>query len=387
VNFWKKIELEWKVLMLAATFFIAFVWPVQRFFIQRLSETLVQSMDPDLELTLRAELGESSGLRREALKEHIERYRQTRALLPIIVKEQQRLIIALFVGLFALLSLCSLWILKRLTRPLKNLAAAVDQIGKGRHVEIRRVSGGALGVAEQAVSDLQNELVILREKAHIQGMESAWKDIARVMAHEIKNPLTPIRLTLDRIEERTAGERRISAEELSKFLLRINGQLDMLERLVNQFRSFSREPEVNVSALDLAAQIKSAGDGVSDLETTIEGSAQIVSDPYLLQQIALNLWKNAFEAGATRIHVSITGHDPVRVEITDNGPGIDAEKIRKVWLPYITFNKKNGTGLGLPVVKRLVETLGGTVDLVSPAGSGVCVIMELPAKIPQKEVE
>jgi two-component system, sporulation sensor kinase D len=77
----------------------------------------------------------------------------------------------------------------------------------------------------------------------------------------------------------------------------------------------------------------------------------------------------------------------VRVEITDNGPGIDAEKIRKVWLPYITFNKKNGTGLGLPVVKRLVETLGGTVDLVSPAGSGVCVIMELPAKIPQKEVE
>ncbi len=204
MTLWRRLELEWKVLLLAAVLFVAFVWPVQRYFISRLTTTLDQAIDPNLETTLRTELADAGGVRREAIKEHIERYRQTRVLIPFVVREQQQLLLALSVGLFILFLLLSYWVLSRLTRPLKQLAGAVDRIAKGEAAQVNRVSGGALGVVEQAVINLQSELMTLREKARIQGMESAWKDIARVMAHEIKNPLTPIRLTLDRIEERAA---------------------------------------------------------------------------------------------------------------------------------------------------------------------------------------
>ena len=380
MNPWKRLELEWKVLLLAAALFVAFAWPVQHYFISHLSETLNQAIDPNLEQTLRNELGRADGSRRETLKEHIERYRQTRVLIPIIVKEQQRLLLALSVGLFILFLLLAYWVLSRLTRPLKNLAGAVDKIARGETARVTPVSGGALGIVEQAVVNLQNELVTLREKARIQGMESAWKDIARVMAHEIKNPLTPIRLTLDRIEERATDGQTIAPDDLTRFLGRINTQVDMLERLVDQFRSFSREPEVHLTSVDCGAQIRQVADSMGrNLTTTITGDASLRSDPYLLQQVFLNIWKNALEAGASAITVIITPESPrVRITISDNGPGIAPADIKRIWLPYVTL-KKNGTGLGLPVVKHMVETLGGSATLASPPGKGVSITLYLPS--------
>ena len=379
MNPWRRLELEWKVLLLAAVLFVAFIWPMQRYFITRLSTTLDQSVDPHLEETLRIEMAGADSTRREVLKEHIERYRQTRVLIPIIVREQQQLLLALSIGLFVLLLLLAYWMLTRLTRPLKQLAKAVDKIARGETSEVRRLSGGALGVVELAVINLQNELVTLREKARLQGMESAWKDIARVMAHEIKNPLTPIRLTLDRIEERAATGRMMEPADLAKFLDRINSQIDMLERLVDQFRSFSREPEVSIATVDCVALIRQvAGDMGEKIQSTVSGEATIVSDPYLLQQIFLNLWKNALEAGADTVTaVLLRKETTTAITVSDNGPGIAREDLDRIWLPYVTL-KKNGTGLGLPVVKRLIETLGGSVSLASPARGGVRIEIMVP---------
>lgn len=375
-NIWNRLELEWKILLLAGIWFVAIALPVQKLFVSRLSETLEESIDPNLEATLRTELNEADGEQREKLKEHIERYRQTKVLNPVIVHEQQRLLQALAIGLFTLFLIIALWILKRLTQPLKNLARTVDRIGKGDIVEVPRESGGALGIVENAVEHLQEELVTLREKARVQGMEAAWKDIARVMAHEIKNPLTPIRLTLDRIEEKAATGITISNDDLTRFLVRINDQMDMLERLVDQFRSFSREPEVHISSVSLKPLLQSIADTLAPkLTTEIDGEATFSSDPYLLQQIFLNIWKNSLEASATNIHVQISrSMTSLITVITDNGTGIPRKDLEKIWLPYVTFKKK-GTGLGLPVVKRLVETLGGTICLSSTPGNGVRITL------------
>jgi nitrogen fixation/metabolism regulation signal transduction histidine kinase len=378
-NLWNRLELEWKILILAGIWFVAIALPVQNLFVTRLSETLRESIDPDLETTLRTELSEASGEQREKLKEHIERYRQTKVLNPVIVHEQQRLLRALAIGLFILFLIIALWLLQRLTQPLKNLAGTVDRIGKGEIVEVPRESGGALGIVENAVVNLQDELVTLREKARVQGMEAAWKDIARVMAHEIKNPLTPIRLTLDRIEEKTASGIAISTEDLTRFLGRINEQMDMLERLVDQFRSFSREPEVHLSPVSLRPLLQSIADTMSGKVTAeINGDADFTSDHYLLQQVFLNLWKNALEASATEISVTINQTTTLlTLTITDNGSGIPRKELEKIWLPYVTLKRK-GTGLGLPVVKRLVETLGGSITLTSTPGNGACVTITFP---------
>lgn len=379
MNLWRRLEMEWKVLLLAAVLFSAFSWPIQQFFVSRLSATLEQSVDPHLEQTLRAALQRAEGAQREALLEHIERYRQINVLIPILVNEQKNLLWAFTAGFMILFLILALVILKRLTRPLKNIATAVERIGKGEASEVKQISGGALGTLEHAVLHLQNELVILREKARMQGMEAAWQDIARVMAHEIKNPLTPIRLTLDRIEERIATGGALSVTETARYLSRINAQIDMLERLVNQFRSFSREPDVRVKQVHLVAELQAVADGMTPVLTTnVVGSCAITTDPYLLQQIFLNLWKNALEAGATSLHVVIEPHAmDVVITLTDNGSGIAAEDLDRIWLPYVTI-KKGGTGLGLPVVRRLVETLQGSIALTATVGMGVTVTVQFP---------
>jgi two-component system nitrogen regulation sensor histidine kinase NtrY len=190
------------------------------------------------------------------------------------------------------------------------------------------------------------------------------------MAHEIKNPLTPIRLTLDRIEERAGAGQDIPAWFMAKSLSRINAQLDALERLVNQFHSFAREPEAHLRAVALGPAVRATAEGMAQqLCTKIEGDADIQADPHLLAQVLLNIWKNALEAKATEIRATVVhAAQGIELIVADNGPGIPESQIERVWLPYVS-TKQGGTGLGLPIVKRLVETMGGRAMLRSRTGS------------------
>lgn len=378
----KHIELEWKILALACVLLLGFAWPVNQLFVSRLSTMLQQSVDPHLESLLRTQLDESDGPRRDSVVASLERTRQWQAIIPILIREQRIAVLSLSLALFLGLSVFALVTLNRMTRPLKTLARAVKQIGKGERADVAVVSGGALGTVEAAVVSLQDELDVLREQSRVQGMEAAWKDIARVMAHEIKNPLTPIRLTLDSVEEKVAQGTTLNAEQMIHYLSRVNAQVDALERLVNQFRSFSREPEATLRPLDLRACVdRASGDMAESLTCAVDGAATALADSYLMDQVLLNLWKNALEAGADQLQVRMH-EDKTRVvlSVTDNGPGIPREHLERVWLPYVTF-KKGGTGLGLPVVRRMVEHMGGRVTLQSPpAGEerGTRIVLELP---------
>jgi len=201
------------------------------------------------------------------------------------------------------------------------------------------------------------------------------------MAHEIKNPLTPIRLTLDRLAEKVTAGAGVDAGTLSGSLDRMNEQVDALERLVDQFRSFSRDADVHCVPIGLRAAIEAVGAAMAGRAAThVTGDAVVHADPHLLNQVLLNLWKNAVEAGADRIDVTAqSSADAVTVVVRDNGCGIPAGKVEQVWLPYVTL-KKGGTGLGLPVVRKLVELMGGQVHLTSRTGGperGVCVTMRL----------
>ncbi len=379
MSLFKKLELEWKILLMAAVVFIAFAWPIQRYFVSNLSETLTQSIDPQLEQLLRKNLNNATDQERQEVIASIKRNRQWQALLPIIIAEQKQAIFVFTCVLSFFLLLIAIWTLKRLTQPLKNLSFAVDKIGKGTPTVIDTSSGGALGRLENTVLALSNELDQLRERARVQGMEAAWQDIARVMAHEIKNPLTPIRLSLDRLEERTINDQDVSSTDLTTFVQRINSQVDSLERLVNQFRSFSREPEVHLKEINLSEALSQVAQDMSQsIKTEIRCTENIIADPYLLNQILLNIWKNALEAGANAITVWCKKEEKkITLSIKDNGPGIEEEKLERVWLPYFTL-KEQGSGLGLAVVKKLTETMQGSVALQSQTTGddhGLCVML------------
>lgn len=371
MKLWRSLELEWRILILACLFFVAFAWPVQRILSRSLTTSLQQSVDPRLDSLLRTRLERAGEGDRQALVRALERHRQWQAMIPVIVGEQRRAVVWFSVVTFGGLALIAVWVLRRMTRPLKEVASAVDRIGGGEQVSLACGSGGALGRVERSVVQLQEELRILREQSRIQGMETAWKEIARVMAHEIKNPLTPLRLSLDRMEERLHVSGEGLPETFGGLVERMNAQVDALERLVDQFRSFSRAPEVRLREVALENVVHKTGDDMAGaLRTEVRGAASVKADPLLLGQILLNLWKNAREADADTVRVAIAARDDrAEVSISDNGRGIPAEHLSRVWLPYVSY-KSRGTGLGLAVVKRMVETMGGEVSLRSPGDGG-----------------
>ncbi|NLD92130.1 MAG: hypothetical protein GX639_05615 [Fibrobacter sp.] len=380
-NFYKNLEIEWKIIIIAILLLVMVAIPLQNVLVNKLKNTLELSTDSNLEPLLRSFIRNDNDSLNRKISLSIERNRQWHALIPYIVEEQSFAMLLMAIGLFTLLFCFAVWSLRKLTRPLKNLAVAADKIGNGIDVTIVNKEGGALGKLEMSMITMQKELVKLREKAHAQGMENAWRDIARVMAHEIKNPLTPIQLTLDRITDRFENGADITREEIVRFVERISLQVGNLERLVNDFRSFARDAEPSFTKFEIGEIINSIADDMQKVVTTVcTGSVQVIADKHLVNQIFLNIWKNSVEAGATTIYVDVERLDNYAVIcIRDNGCGIPQEHLERVWIPYITF-KKGGTGLGLPVVKRLVESMNGSITLTSSTGSndhGVTLCIKL----------
>lgn len=380
-NFFKNLEIEWKIIIIAILLLVMVAIPLQNVLVNKLKNTLELSADSNLEPLLRSFISTDNDSLNRKISLSIERNRQWQALIPYIVEEQSFAMLLMAIGLFALLFCFAVWSLRKLTRPLKNLAVAADKIGNGIDVTIVNREGGALGKLEMSMISMQKELVKLREKAHARGMENAWRDIARVMAHEIKNPLTPIQLTLDRVTDRFDNGGDITREEIVKFVERISLQVGNLERLVNDFRSFARDAEPSFTKFEIGELVRSIADDMQKVVTTVcTGGAQVIADKHLVNQIFLNIWKNSIEAGASTMYVDVEHLDSYAlICIRDNGCGIPEERLERVWIPYITF-KKGGTGLGLPVVKRLVESMNGSITLTSSTGSsdhGVTLCIKL----------
>jgi nitrogen fixation/metabolism regulation signal transduction histidine kinase len=292
-------------------------------------------------------------------------------------KDNIRYIMFAILGFILLLMFFSILYI---TSPLKKLAKHVEIIGKGEFAEIEVKSGGALGVLEDKIYRLQKELIDLREKEKVAVIEKTWRDIAKTMAHEIKNPLTPMRLSIDAIEEKMHNSKKneISAQELLKFTGRINNQIEHLEELVNRFKSFSDTISVNLARVNVVDLIKTAAESVEEKITTlINGYAKCLLDKNLFNQILLNLYKNSIKAGANKMEINIEKiENTVKISFTDNGIGIEKEKLNIVFLPYVKFSE-NGSGIGLSVVKNLTESMGGKVYAQIPQQKGLQIVIEL----------
>jgi two-component system, NtrC family, nitrogen regulation sensor histidine kinase NtrY len=210
---------------------------------------------------------------------------------------------------------------------------------------------------------------------------AAWGDVARRIAHEIKNPLTPIQLSAERIKRRFRGEVS-SPEDLEQYTDVIVRQTGDLRRIVDEFSKFARMPEPERRETDLARLMRdvivlqeSGQPGVTFAKDVPDVPVLLDLDPTMLNQALTNLIKNAGEAIETlqekgapadhrpEIRVSMDVRDTdVVIRIMDNGIGLPADRAR-LFEPYVTTREK-GTGLGLPIVKKIIEEHGGTLALV-----------------------
>ena len=231
----------------------------------------------------------------------------------------------------------------------------------------------------------------------------AWGEVARRLAHEIKNPLTPIQLSAERLQMKLEGKLEpVDAALLARATTTIVNQVDAMKRMVDDFRDYARTPPAVLEPLDLNALIGEIltlylAEDASDVIHAVlaPNLPRVMGDPTQLRQVIHNLLQNAQDALADRgpdareprIDVATeiiryTGADgtagqAVRLAILDNGPGFAPKILARAFEPYVT-SKARGTGLGLPMVKKIIDEHGGRIDVQNrPDGSGASVFILL----------
>ena len=218
--------------------------------------------------------------------------------------------------------------------------------------------------------------------------DAAWAEVARRLAHEIKNPLTPIQLSAERVELRIAPKLNApDAEMLTRSTRTIVNQVAALKRMVDAFSQYARTPEPSMRDLDLNTVVRETLTLYESLGSSIElelapDLPAIVGDAAQLRQVVHNLLQNAqdalTEAPQPRIVIrSEAIANAVRFSIADNGSGFPEHLMKRAFEPYVT-TKPRGTGLGLVIVKKIVEEHGGEVSLANVASLGARVTITLP---------
>ena len=228
--------------------------------------------------------------------------------------------------------------------------------------------------------------------------DAAWGEVARRLAHEIKNPLTPIQLSADRMRRRLLGQMNPKeAEILERATHTIVQQVEAMKRMVNAFSEYARAPAMELSSFDLNQLVTEVADlyraqgahGATPVKVQLFLDAAlglVEADRGRIRQILNNLLTNAFEAledhadalvvVETR-RTAVGGHPVVDLVVSDNGPGFQHEIIGQVFDPYVT-SKPKGTGLGLAIVKKIVEEHGGRIEADNARGGGARVRILLP---------
>lgn len=226
--------------------------------------------------------------------------------------------------------------------------------------------------------------------------DAAWGEVARRLAHEIKNPLTPIQLSAERIRRRyLSNMKEMEAEVLDRATHTIVAQVEAMRDMVNAFSEYARTPEINISYFELNQLIREVAylyreqDGLPTVELNLdEALGEVQADQVRIRQLLHNLIRNAIEAmdGQNNGKLSIStrlervgSKEIAEIKVSDNGPGIDAATMEHLFDPYVT-TKRKGTGLGLAIVKKLVEEHGGTVIAENLDESGACIMVRLPVK-------
>jgi nitrogen fixation/metabolism regulation signal transduction histidine kinase len=221
--------------------------------------------------------------------------------------------------------------------------------------------------------------------------EAAWGEVARRLAHEIKNPLTPIQLSAERMRRRllpAMAER--DAELLDRATHTIVQQVEAMKQMVNAFSEYARAPAMELADFDLNGLVREVADLYRAPEARIRfrlelapGELRIRADRGRIRQVLNNLLTNAIEAleGEAEPAVTLSTRCPggglAELEVHDNGPGFQREFVGQVFDPYVT-SKPKGTGLGLAIVRKIVDEHGGRIEADNDPLGGARVRLWLP---------
>lgn len=306
-------------------------------------------------------------------------------------------VLNLFLIILCISVILSEFLYRLLTKPFNQLHEAMRNISKMQKIDAagssssRQISDEVGLLVEQ-----YNRMIDYLEESYRQlarsEREGAWREMARQVAHEIKNPLTPMRLkiqmlqrTLKQQEEQT--ELNVKVQETLSLLL---DQIDLLTKIASEFSDFAKMGEGHPTQIDLRKLLRNVAglyadhDGIDlqlDLEA-VSGPVWVTADADHLTRVFVNVCQNAVQAigdrpeGRIKIELHVS-EGRARVRISDNGAGIPEEIQAKIFVPNFT-TKSSGSGLGLPISRKIIELLGGSIGFESIPDKGTTFVIDLP---------
>jgi len=317
--------------------------------------------------------------------------------LPYFEKQQERnreisgflsALLNIYVLLFAIAVFLTAFVSSRITQPLSLIQERLAGIRFGRKSEpIEYAAKDEIGQLVVEYNRMLKELADSADKLARSERETAWREMAKQVAHEIKNPLTPMKLSVQQLQrawKEHRDDREAMTEKMAQTLIQ---QIDTLSAIATEFSNFAKMPQANPVELDLNALLTSTVALFSSSYphefrfSCPQESLPVMADKDQMNRVFSNLIKNAVQAipddrnGIIEVHV-VRQDESAIVTVRDNGVGIPEELIGKIFVPNFT-TKSGGTGLGLAMVKNIVEQSGGEVSFTSIPGEGTTFTVRL----------
>ena len=287
------------------------------------------------------------------------------------------------------------WIAGRVTRPVESLAAAARQVAAGNWtVRVNPGSGDELGQLARAFNLMTQQLIEQRERLVQAERVAAWRELARRLAHELKNPLFPLQITVENLLQARAREPAQFDEVFRESTSTLLAELANLRTIVGRFSDFAKMPAPDFQTVDVNEAVRRAVklfearpnaslESAVSIQMDLEDKVQpIRADPDLLHRVLQNLILNAFDAmpsGGTLTLRTRAAADGVSLEVCDTGKGLTQEECERLFTPYYT-TKQYGTGLGLAIVQSVVSDHGGRISVESQPDQGTTFLIDLPAR-------
>jgi two-component system, NtrC family, nitrogen regulation sensor histidine kinase NtrY len=283
----------------------------------------------------------------------------------------------------------SLWIAARVSRPIEEMARASEAVAAGNwDVTVQERGHDELTVLARSFNHMTAELAAQRERLVQTERVAAWRELARRLAHELKNPLFPLQLTVENLSR----ARQLSEPEFDEVFQESTRTLGMeianLKKIIGRFSDFSKMPRPQLERIDAADLVErvralyatACGENVILQTHVADGPMPLDADPELLYRALSNLVLNAMDAmpngGTVTISAKPAG-SAIELTVGDTGEGLTPEECERLFTPYYT-TKEHGTGLGLAIVQSIVADHAGTIAVESHAGSGAKFIISLP---------
>ena len=295
--------------------------------------------------------------------------------------------------------LASLWIAARISRPIEQLAHAAEEVAAGNwETRVPQHGRDEISVLARSFNHMTSELVAQRDRLVQTERVAAWRELARRLAHELKNPLFPLQLTVENL----IRARELPPDEFDEVFRESTRTLGMeianLKTIIGRFSDFSRMPKPQLERIDANQALSrvahlyfpamSFAAGRTNAESKIKCTLEVASnpvwidaDPELLHRALANLVLNAMDAmpdgGLITLGAQLKG-ESVALRVSDTGEGLTPEECERLFTPYYT-TKEHGTGLGLAIVQSVVADHNGSISVESRTGGGATFVITLPS--------